>query len=65
MTINNEASEAAAAAPWTPNDERNWAADRAVLRDLKKRCEEPSEWLATEYRELNARRKAYSSGCAK
>jgi hypothetical protein len=43
---------------WTEVDELNWAADRAVLRDLKRRGEEPSGWLAIEYRELNARRKA-------
>lgn len=45
-------------APWTRTDELNWKADRTVIRDLKKRGEEPSEWLATEYRELCARRKA-------
>jgi len=46
-------------APWTPVDELNWKADRTVLRALKKRGEEPSEWLLAEYRELSARRKAY------
>lgn len=44
--------------PWSGDDELNWAADGAVLRSLKKRGEEPSEWLASEYRELSARRKA-------
>lgn len=44
--------------PWSRNDELNWAADRRVLRDLKKRGEEPSEWLASEHHELDARRKA-------
>lgn len=43
---------------WTTVDELNWKADRAVLRDLKKRGEAPSEWLANEYAELSARRKA-------
>ncbi len=43
---------------WTAVDELNWAADRAVLRDLKKRGEEPSAWLTAEYAELSARRKA-------
>lgn len=46
---------------WTTTDELNWAADRHVLRDLKKLGEEPSEWLATEYRELNARRKVVAA----
>ncbi|SDK78571.1 hypothetical protein [Arthrobacter sp. ok362] len=44
--------------PWSRVDELNWAADRATIRSLKKRGDEPSEWLATEYRELSARRKA-------
>lgn len=44
---------------WSAVDELNWKADRAVLRDLKKRGEEPSEWLANEYAELSARRKAF------
>lgn len=44
---------------WTAVDELNWKADRTVIRDLKKRCEEPSEWLTHEYRELSARRKAH------
>jgi len=43
---------------WTRTDELNWAADRAVIRDLKARGESPSEWLANEYAELSARRKA-------
>lgn len=43
---------------WTAVDELNWNADRTVLRDLKMRGEQPSEWLAAEYRELSARRKA-------
>jgi hypothetical protein len=44
--------------PWSRRDELNWSADRRVLRDLKKRGEEPSERLATEHGELDARRKA-------
>lgn len=47
---------------WTEVDELNWKADRAVLRALKKRGEEPSDWLATEYRELSTRRKAATRG---
>ncbi|MET4135702.1 hypothetical protein [Pseudarthrobacter sp. PvP090] len=43
---------------WGHIDELNWAADRATIRSLNNRGEEPSEWLATEYRELNARRAA-------
>lgn len=43
---------------WTTVDELNWKADRVVIRALKKRGEVPSEWLASEYRELSARRKA-------
>lgn len=35
-------------------DELNWAADRATIRSLKKRDEEPSDWLADEYCELSA-----------
>lgn len=46
-----------ACTPWSQTDELNWAADRVVLRDLRKRGEQPSEWLANEYRELSARRK--------
>lgn len=44
--------------PWSGEDERNWVANRRVLRELKKRGEEPSEWLASECRDLDARRKA-------
>ena len=47
--------------PWGRVDELNWAADRAPIRIIKKRGEEPSEWLANEYRELSARRKAVVS----
>lgn len=44
--------------PWSRADEKNWAAGRAVLRDLKKSGERPSEWLASEHAELDARRTA-------
>lgn len=47
---------------WSKVDELNWSADRSVLRDLKKRGEEPSVWLAAEYRELNTRRRAARRG---
>jgi hypothetical protein len=47
--------------PWSRVDELNWAADRATIRSLKKRGDEPSEWLATEYRELSTRRKAVAA----
>ena len=47
--------------PWGRVDELNWAADRATIRSLKKRGEEPSDWLASEYRELSARRKAVAA----
>jgi len=43
---------------WTQTDELNLIADRTVLKKLKDRGEEPSAWLAEEYAELNARRKA-------
>lgn len=46
------------AAKWTQEDERNLTADRAVIRKMKARGEEPSEWLAAEYAELLERRKA-------
>ena len=65
MTINSGACETASDAPWTHTDELNWAADRSTIRVIKKRGEEPSDWLANEYRELSARRKANASGCAK
>lgn len=45
------------AVKWTQTDELNWAADRTILKKLKDRGEEPSEWLTTEYAELDARRK--------
>ncbi|AHB31641.1 hypothetical protein ArV2_gp30 [Arthrobacter phage vB_ArS-ArV2] len=48
--------------PWTQVEELNWKADRVVLRDLKKRGEEPSIWLTTEYRELNTRREEARRG---
>ncbi|UUG69994.1 hypothetical protein SEA_ZUCKER_34 [Arthrobacter phage Zucker] len=48
-------------AQWSRVDELNWAADRATIRTIKKRGEEPSEWLANEYRELSARRKAVAA----
>jgi DNA-binding GntR family transcriptional regulator len=44
--------------PWSRKDELNWVAKRRILRDLTKRSEEPSESLASEHRELDARRKA-------
>lgn len=47
--------------PWSRTDELNWAADKTVLRELRKRGERPSEWLAKEYRELSARRKAVAA----
>ena len=43
---------------WTQTDELNLIADRTVLKKLKDRGEEPSAWLAEEYAELTARRKA-------
>lgn len=46
------------AVKWTQEDERNLVADRTVLRKLKDRGEEPSQWLADEYAELTARKKA-------
>jgi len=46
---------------WTEVDELNWKADRAALRKIKARGEQPSEWLTTEYRELSARRKSARS----
>jgi integrase len=45
------------AVKWTQEDERNWVADRVVLRKLKERGEEPSQWLADEFAELSERRK--------
>jgi hypothetical protein len=56
--MENQATTAHVETPWSRADEKNWAADRAVLRDLKKSGEQPSEWLAVEYAELDARRKA-------
>ena len=44
-------------ARWTQTDELNLAADRTMLRKLKERGEEPSEWLLEEYQELTERRK--------
>lgn len=44
--------------PWSREDEKNWVANRRVLRDLKKRGEEPSVWLADVHAELDSRRKA-------
>ena len=46
-----------ASVKWTQEDERNWAADKVVLRKLKDRGEEPSAWLAEEFDELTERRK--------
>jgi integrase len=45
------------AAKWTAEDERNYTADRTVLKKLADRGEEPSQWLADEYAELSGRRK--------
>ena len=45
------------AVKWTQEDERNFIADRTVLKKLQDRGEEPSQWLADEYAELMARRK--------
>jgi len=42
---------------WTAEDERNYTADRTVLKKLADRGEEPSQWLADEYKELSERRK--------
>ena len=42
---------------WTQTDELNWAADKVVLRKLKDRGEEPSDWLAEEFADLSERRK--------
>jgi hypothetical protein len=48
-------------APWSRVDELNWSADRATIRTIRKRGEEPSAWLTNEYRELSARRKSQAS----
>lgn len=50
---------AKAGTAWSQVDEKNWAASRKVLRDLKKRGEAPSEWLAAEHAALDARRMAW------
>jgi len=42
---------------WTAEDERNYVADRTVLKKLADRGEEPSQWLADEFAELSERRK--------
>ena len=42
---------------WTAEDERNYVADRTVLKKLEARGEEPSAWLADEYAELSERRR--------
>lgn len=44
------------AARWSAEDERNYVADRTVLKKLEARGEEPSQWLAEEFAELSARR---------
>jgi len=44
------------AAKWTAEDERNYVADRTVLKKLEARGEEPSAWLAEEYADLSKRR---------
>ena len=43
---------------WTAEDERNLAADRAVLKKMRERGEEPSQWLVDEHDELTRRKKA-------
>lgn len=43
-------------AKWSAEDERNYVADRTVLKKLEARGEEPSAWLAEEYAELSKRR---------
>jgi len=42
---------------WTAEDERNYVADRTVLKKLEARGEEPSQWLADEFAELSERRR--------
>ena len=42
---------------WTAEDERNYTADRTVLKKLQDRGEEPSQWLADEYKDLSERRR--------
>lgn len=44
------------AAKWSAEDERNYVADRTVLKKLKDRGEEPSAWLAEEFADLSKRR---------
>ncbi|MEV7472274.1 site-specific integrase [Pseudarthrobacter oxydans] len=44
-------------ARWTATDEANLAADRAVIRKMRAKGEEPSAWLLAEYEELTERRK--------
>jgi integrase len=46
------------AVKWTQEDERNYIADRTVLKKLKDHGEEPSQWLADEFADLSERRKA-------
>jgi len=60
--IQDRTAQCERAGEWTRADELNWAADRTVLRNLKNRGVEPSDWLAAEYRELSARRKAAQHG---
>ena len=42
---------------WTAEDERNYTADRTMIKKLADRGEEPAQWLADEYAELTERRK--------
>jgi len=42
---------------WTAEDERNYTADRTMIKKLADRGEEPAQWLADEYAELSERRK--------
>lgn len=44
-------------AKWTATDELNLVADRAVIKKIRARGEEPSAWLLEEYQELTERRK--------
>lgn len=41
---------------WSAEDERNYVADRTVLKKLEARGEEPSAWLVEEYADLSKRR---------
>lgn len=49
---------------WTLADEKNWAANRKALRELKQRVEEPAERLVRDHTHLDARRKAVADKMA-